>query len=306
MRKSCLVILMPLLFALPDAYGQSVSFLNSPADARLAALGNTGYVLLSPFAVQHNSAAITLEGKPSLGIGATFLKWQPKASDATLFNAAGYKAFNKWGITAGVRSNKFNEIIKTDDHGTPRGSFVPSELDLSLGLAFRVNTRISLGMSLRHLSSKLDDDAATSAIASDLSFLYHRDDLRLGLGVSNIGSKVDYGREKYTLPTRLKSGVAYQLLDKQPHALLATADLFYQITPGYSGLASGLGAEYSYNNLLAFRAGYHFEGKDVGPSYATVGGGLQFAGVSLDLAYMIAGSGNPMAQTLMFSLKWSN
>lgn len=306
MRKSCLVSLILLLFVLSDAYSQSVSFLNSPVDARLAALGNTGYLLTSPFASQHNSATIMLGNEPSLGIGASLLMWQPRSSDATVINAGGYKRFNKWGIAAGFRSNKFSEIIKTDDHGTPRGSFVPSEFDLSLGVAFSVNDHISLGMSLRHLSSKMDDDATTSAIASDVSLLYHRDDLRLGLGVSNIGSKVDYGHEKYPLPTRVKSGVAYQLMDKQRHALLATVDLFYQITPGYSGLASGVGAEYSYNNMLSLRAGYHFEGKDVGPSYATVGGGLQFAGVSLDLAYMIAGSDNPMRQTLMFSLKWSH
>lgn len=304
MKKRYISSLIFLTFAVAFSYSQSVSFLNTPSDARTAAMGNAGYVLSSPFSVQYNSASIMSENESSTGLGASVLLWQPQASDATLFNVAGYRKINNFGFMAGIRSNKQGDITKTDDHGNIIGSFAPSEYSLELGMAYNVSSNISLGISLRHLSSKMDQDARSSALATDISMLYHREKLRLGLGVSNLGSKVDYGYGSYKLPARIKTGIAYHFSLSGDHSLLTVADIFYQFTPNYSGIASGLGAEYNYKNLFALRTGYHYESENVGASYATIGLGTKFSALSLDFAYMIAQSNNPMRQTMLFSLKW--
>lgn len=68
-----------------------------------------------------------------------------------------------------------------------------------------------------------------------------------------------------------------------------------------------LGAEYSYNNQFAFRAGYFYENPQKGNrKYFTVGAGLNYNMFGLNFSYLVAsGNGvnrNPLANTLRFSL----
>src|SRR5690554_5039732 len=246
--KGKYIISLVFLALVVCTYGQGVAFLNAPSDARSAAMGNTGYVLASPFAVNYNSALIMLESEPSVGVGVSLLLWQPQAVDGTLYNAAVYKKFKKWGIMGGFRSNKYGEITKSDENGTPYDTFVPSELDFSLGIAYAINPSISIGVSLRHVSSKIDEDVKSSSMASDISLLYSRESFRLGLGISNVGSKIDYGNVTYDLPTRIKTGGTYLFRFNKKHDLVTSADVYYQLTTNYSGLAGGWGAEYNFNN----------------------------------------------------------
>ena len=55
--------------------------------------------------------------------------------------------------------------------------------------------------------------------------------------------------------------------------------------------------------MVFVRAGYRYGGKSVIPSYASVGAGVRFAGVKVDLAYVVSSS--PMANTLGVSLGYS-
>jgi len=304
MKKRLISCLTLLIAVATLSFSQSVSFINTPSDARTAAMGNAGYLVSSPFSVQYNSASIMTESILQSGIGVSILSWQPQEIDATLFNVAGYHKINKIGLLAGIRSNKMGNIAKSDENGNIIGSFAPSELALELGLGYGITQTLSLGISLRHLSSRMDESIKSSAVASDFSLVSHHDKFLLGLGASNLGSKIDYGNKKYSLPARIKSGIAYNSTFNDNHNLLTVADLFYQITPDYSGLASGLGLEYNYREIIALRSGYHFESKTVGSSYITVGMGAKFSGFSLDLAYMTAAEDNPIRQTFLFSLKW--
>lgn len=304
MKKRSIFILIILTVFATVSYSQSVSFLNAPSDARITAMGNAGYLLASPFAVQYNSASVMAENTLQTGVGASALLWQPQEVNTTLFNVAGYYKIKNFGLLAGFRSNKMGDIIKSDTNGNIVGSFAPSEFAIEIGMGYNISTNISLGISLRHLSSQMDQNTKSSALASDISMLYHHEGLRLGLGVSNLGSKIDYGYAKYSLPARIKSGIAYHLTLNNDQALITVADLFYQLTPDYSGIASGLGVEYNYKKLIVLRTGYHFESKSVGASYATIGLGTKLSGLSLDLAYLIAQGNNPMRQTVLFSLKW--
>jgi len=304
MKKKSISSFIILTFFAAVSYSQSVSFLNTPSDARSAAMGNAGYLLASPFSVQYNSASVMAESLLQTGVGVSALFWQPREAGATLFNVAGFHKIKKFGFLAGFRSNKTGDIAKSDANGNITGSFSPFEYAFEIGMGYDVSTNVSLGISLRHLSSQMDQNIKSSALASDISMLYHHGNLRLGLGISNLGSKIDYGNTKYSLPARIKSGIAYHLTLSNDQALITVADLFYQLTPDYSGVASGLGVEYNYKKLIALRTGYHFESKSVGASYATIGLGTKFSGLSLDLAYLIAQENNPMRQTLLFSLKW--
>ena len=68
----------------------------------------------------------------------------------------------------------------------------------------------------------------------------------------------------------------------------------------------GVGAEYTYNDKFALRAGYHHESASKGNrKYFTVGGGFKMNVFSLDAAYVIAtAKSNPLDQTLRFTLSF--
>ncbi|UKT64377.1 type IX secretion system outer membrane channel protein PorV [Pedobacter mucosus] len=66
----------------------------------------------------------------------------------------------------------------------------------------------------------------------------------------------------------------------------------------------GTGVEYRYNKQFALRAGYHYENPNKGDArYFTLGAGLKYNVVNIDLSYLLANSQNsPLANTLRFSL----
>ena len=68
----------------------------------------------------------------------------------------------------------------------------------------------------------------------------------------------------------------------------------------------GVGAEYTYNDKFALRAGYHHESASKGNrKYFTVGGGFKMNVFSLDATYVIAtAKSNPLDQTLRFTLSF--
>jgi hypothetical protein len=64
------------------------------------------------------------------------------------------------------------------------------------------------------------------------------------------------------------------------------------------------GFEYSYNQVLAIRAGYFYENPNNGGShYLTMGVGLRYNEFNFDFSYLAATQQNsPLANTLRFSL----
>ena len=66
---------------------------------------------------------------------------------------------------------------------------------------------------------------------------------------------------------------------------------------------AGAGCEYSFNEMVFARVGYHYgDAVNVVPSYASFGLGLKFFGVTLDAAYLVADSTSPMRNTMMFGI----
>ena len=140
------------------------------------------------------------------------------------------------------------------------------------------------------ISSDLGKDASASSVAADISVTYMKDALKLAAAVTNIGGEMDYGYGGYKLPSMAKFGANYTL-DLAPENTLAfnvEGDLVMEP----SAFMAAVGAEYSYNNTINVRAGYHVGDEAVIPSYGSVGIGVKFAGLNLDAAYLFGGGEN--------------
>ena len=72
-----------------------------------------------------------------------------------------------------------------------------------------------------------------------------------------------------------------------------------------------IGTEYWYANQFAIRAGYFFEhATKGGRKFLTFGSGVKYSAFTLDFSYLVnanndAGSTNPLANTMRFSMTWN-
>jgi Type IX secretion system protein PorV len=165
-----------------------------------------------------------------------------------------------------------------------------------------------------------------------------------GVTLSNLGAKIAYtddNLQKDFIPANLGLGSAYtKVFDADSKITFAldvnkllvptpdtgtVAAAAYRTTGVVSSWGKGLfnapgggsekikeftasiGAEYWYKDQFAFRAGYFYESPEKGNRrYATVGAGLKYSSLGLNLAYIFpSGSGisrNPLSNTIRFSL----
>ncbi len=167
-----------------------------------------------------------------------------------------------------------------------------------------------------------------------------------GATLSNLGSKISYtndNTQKDYIPANLGLGASYTKAFDEDSKLTFAADLNKLLVPTPDTAASAqasyrnqsvvkswtssfsdapgggseeikeitasLGAEYWYKEQFAFRAGYFYESPLKGNRrYATVGAGLKYNVIGLNLAYIFpSGSGtsrNPLSNTVRFSLNF--
>ena len=152
---------------------------------------------------------------------------------------------------------------------------------------------------MRYASQKLSTDNSYSAVSADIFLTYRLSELNITAGVSSIGSSVkSVAGDSFSLPVSATIGADWSKTFSETHGIRIAADADYFFSGNVTVAA---GAEYSFKNMAFARAGYHFGTKDaVLPSFATVGLGVRFFGVSLDIAYLTANG--VLGNTLTFGL----
>ena len=113
-----------------------------------------------------------------------------------------------------------------------------------------------------------------------------------------------------TPPVYNEDGSIYAGMDPNVGILQGAIQSFYDAPNGLKEemqeISLSVGAEYWYNKVLAVRAGYFYEAKNKGVrQYLTVGAGLRYNVMGLDISYLIstsALSNNPLKNTLRIAL----
>lgn len=167
--------------------------------------------------------------------------------------------------------------------------------------------------------------AVMSNLGSKISYTDNADQkdyipANLGLGttytrVFNSANKITFGVDlnKLLVPTPpADPATAQQLADYRSKSVIGSWFSSFGDAPGgfseeVKEFQASLGAEYSYNNQFALRAGYFHEDKTKGNRrYFTMGVGVKYQSFGLDFSYLLpSGSGvdrNPLSNTLRFSL----
>lgn len=110
-----------------------------------------------------------------------------------------------------------------------------------------------------------------------------------GLGFRNMGGKIKYGEgEKNPMPGSIVFGTSANLPFSRIHRLDLAFSMDCFVFPSNAPeFTLGMGAEYRIFEICALRAGYHY-GKNL--DYFTLGTGITYKSVGMDLAYQIADS----------------
>jgi hypothetical protein len=236
----------------------------------------------------------------------------------------------------------YGEITRTNEIGTVLGTFNAFELAATGAYGSPVTENLGLGVSVKFVYSHLSPYGAgqeqgsgiASVFAIDIGALYkvkRIKGLQFGANLSNMGPKIAYIDQAQAdpIPTNLKIGTAYKLLDDEYNKLTLTFDVDKELVTRYSdgetdpfyvalftswyndgGFFSSkelqeliwhVGTEYWYGNLVGLRCGYWYD--DLGKVKPfTAGFSLQYNVYRFDFGYMSAGENHPVTDTMRFSL----
>lgn len=282
-------IAISIFYNINIAFPQTVGFLEFSQDARTLSLGGIN-LILSPDAYSiFNNTATSAFSEDHMAVSAIYSSWLPKTSDNTILGASGFmKLGQKIAVDFGFRDVGFQSYQMTDDNGNISGTFTPTEYSIGIGMAYQLASGFATSLNLNYISSDMGAKVA-KAVSADLGFIYKMKKINIGLKVSNLGSKIDYGYNAYSLPASIQLGAGSSFEMNAQNTITASLNTGYFLHN--SSVFAGCGVEYSYNNLISLRTGFHYGDKTKGiPPFLSSGLGLHYKGITFDFAYLFAGN----------------
>jgi len=267
-----------------------------------------------------------------------YVRWLPQFNLSDLYYAymAGTYEVPEWGtFGANIIFLNLGETQRTSETGQNLGTFSSYETAITGTYGALINRHLSLGVALKLAYSNLSPTGAgaeagsgtATAVAADLGLLYKTPmrGLSLGMNLSNMGPKVSYidRAQADPLPTTLKAGFAYKIIDQEYNKLTIVSDLNKELVKRYATgksdefyealfsawndnsllktLIWNVGAEYWYSTLVGLRAGYWND--DLGKVFPyTFGISLRYSSYRFDFSYLTAGANHPLTDTMRYSL----
>ena len=301
--KKIIYIAGALMLLFPALAGaQALPFTAAETDA--ASLGTAGANLTQTGSIAnasfYNAAAIPFSDA-KMDVAAGYTMWQPTAVGSNMINVgAAFNMNQKFGVAVGFLYGMNPAYDITDAGGAVKGQFKPSDIHANVGLAYRFLPFLSLGANIGYATSSLAEEHSYGALAADVFAMAKFGGLKVTAGVANVGTSVTSASGvKFCIPGSVAVGAGYETAFGK-HAVEALLDADYYFSGWFAAAA---GAAYTYGDLVTVRAGYRYGGQSPLPSYASVGAGVKFMGLKLDLSYLI-GSG-AAANTLALSLGYT-
>jgi long-subunit fatty acid transport protein len=158
-------------------------------------------------------------------------------------------------------------IEETDVTGATIGNFNAYDACAVLSYARNIASLVNLGINVKFIQQKIQDDTA-KGIAIDIGQLYQSPlkIVSVGLAVQNIGPKMKFVQESFSLPLTVTAGVGVKVIS----ILTLGMDVRHQVIDKRTTLS--FGTEYMPLPVLAFRAGYTAKLNKIGTDTGEVAG----------------------------------
>ena len=253
----------------------------NPALLGMAGAGTSSTSVNMAYAAFGNPAASVRVSK-TVEAGVSYANWAPQyAAGKTLSAGVTGRPTESFSLSVAFSRQGFAAI-----EPEPNSSFAPSDLMLGAGAGFAVSKSLSLGVSMAYMKQALLSDYSLSAIAVNALAQYRTGGLNVAAGLVNLGGKVkSESGASYAVPTSAKVAADYTLSFEKARLQFAL-DADYYFSGNYS-VAAGLNL--GVGGIGFLRGGYRFASPHAAiPSCLALGGGVEFMGVTLDLAYLTA------------------
>ena len=210
----------------PKIQSSAVPFMLISPDARAGGMGNLSLGMTQDDNDLFGNTAKLPYLKEKQGFLINYTPWLKSLglTDVYLASAGYFKKLNDISaINSSLRFFSLGEIQFTDDNGYASiASQRPSEFSYDLGYSVLLTDKLSMGVTLRYIHSKLVTGPiqttyykAGNTLAGDIALFYKQNEdlqgFHAGLLLSNLGGKISYtdGDHKYFIPANLGFGVGY-------------------------------------------------------------------------------------------------
>jgi hypothetical protein len=319
----------------------TVLFLEIVPGGRASGMGNAFVGLADDAsAIWWNPAGLGFLEEKQLNL--MYAKWLPQFHFSDLYYSYISYIHNvkDWGTFGGdiIYFNE-GEMEYMDENNVSHGMISSYEMAVKGSYGSKVFNNFSLGVNIKLIYSHLSErgqgtekgSGTATAVAVDLGVLYKLNALKglqFGASLSNMGPKVAYidRAQADPLPTNLKIGLAYKIMETEYNRITITADMNKELVtknadgtsdPFYLAIFTSwgndpaseelkeliwnVGGEYWYSTLVGLRAGYWYDVLgDVKP--VTFGLSLQYSVYRFDFSYWAAGEGHPLTDTMLYSI----
>lgn len=176
-----------------------------------------------------------------------------------------------------------DSLVGRDNDGKLTSEFEATDslVTLSFAQIMDEDMKLSVGMGIKWIHQKIAEEKA-SGMACDIGVLYKSTykncPYAVGAVIQNIGKKLGFVKEKYSLPLTLKVGVSSRMLGDK---ILCAIDLNKPIK---DKVYLNIGSEYHITDNIAFRAGLN--GRDRVDMGISTGIGIKIkSGLRFDYSY---------------------
>jgi hypothetical protein len=271
-----------------DKSGTSVlSFLKFGPEAKALGMGEAYTAQWSAVGTSYwNPAAIS--GIKETQVSLTHIQWFQDVT-AEYFSGMAHLGDNDfnlnlaWGKTPGIE--KRDEIPTTE----PLALIDAHDMVLSLSYARSLQKKYNLGFSVKWLYEKIDISTA-SGLGFDVGGIWSpfigsekplAENLRFGAAILNLGSKMKFEQESFSLPTQYKMGISeYWEKEKWQSDFTVNLDM---VKPRDDDMKVNLGLEYGLYHNFDLRLGYQFGYNEKNVSF---GLGIKFKKYAIDYAFI--------------------
>jgi hypothetical protein len=347
------VILTAALGKVVYAQGEAaVPFLELAPDSRAGGMGESGGGLAdNSAAIFWNPAGLAFQSGTEVSV--THSNWLPQFHLDLFYDYLTYKQYFEQisgTVSASITYMNFGTFVRTGpDSPDQIGTFTAFDAALTLGYATKISEDWGIGFNFRLIHSRLSDQptaneqgqGVATSVSFDIATMWRPKEFldgrfSAGVNLSNLGPKIYYidRTQADPIPTQLRLGFAYKILDDDFNNLIYTLDFtkllidtsstkeFYQaiftswadapMSEELKRIVTSMGLEYIYGQpgdfLFAIRAGFFYEDPSYGNrKFVTFGAGIKYDIYGFDFSYISTdvfkgGDTHPLSNTLRFSI----